>query len=53
LCPNGGFVYLFHDKYYDAPKEQMDKDCYFHVLNGEEYDEELAKIRASFEKYGN
>jgi len=53
LCPNGGFVYLFHDNYYDAPKDQLAKDCYFDVLSGEEYVEELAKIQASIETYGN
>jgi len=49
LCPNGGFVYLFHDNYYSASKSQMDKDCYFHVLSGKEYEEELARIRESTE----
>jgi len=37
ICPNGGFVYLFHQKVFDATDEEKDRDCYFHVLNGEEY----------------
>jgi len=53
LCPNGGFVYLFHDKYYEGTKDQMTTDRYFHVLNGEEYNEELASIQASKQKYGS
>jgi len=52
LCPNGGFAYLFHDKFHEGTKEQMEKDCYYHVLNGEEYEEESARIRASIQKYG-
>jgi len=53
LCPNGGFVYLFHDKYDEGSKEEMGKDCYFHVLNGEECEEELVRIRESIKQYGN
>jgi len=44
LCPNGGFVYLFHDRVTEGTKEERAKDRYFHVLSGKEYEEYMAKL---------
>jgi hypothetical protein len=41
ICPNGGFVYLFHQKVFEATPDEYEKDCYFHVLSGEEYKKQV------------
>jgi len=43
LCPNVGFAYLFHPKVYEASPDEFDRDCYFHVLSGEEYEAQVKK----------
>jgi len=50
LCPNGGFVYLFHQKVYDATDEEKGRDCYFHVLSGDEYAAQVEREKKFEEK---